>query len=435
MQPVIESQKAYVVTKGQAASILICMLVLLGINYADRTVLSVVLQQIKESLMLSDTQLGLIQTAFSITVGAVTIPLGWIIDRWSRRKMAGIMALVWSIATLLTGMATSFVGLIIARAAVGLGEDGFTSLGSGWLSVAFKKKQRSWVTGILGVGTIAGGAMGFIVGGMILKATGMWQAPFFVFGFIGIVFGIWAFYLKDYKSPKLEGEGQVIFSRAYFKGWAQLFQIKSFVLICVVGQVLWSFTYQTWIGWLPAFMMRSYSLDAETVGTTVGLAGLTGILGALAAGYLSHVWYQKNQNARIYVMTIAQFGFASFFFLANFFMGTLSVSVITLLLVGAMVSVGGIAAMIYALPQDISPVSHRFSAFAIQACLAFAFASLGPWLVGAVSDAAGGGAGGVREGLLWLVPSSVACVIAYVICWKYYPRDSASVSDAVLAEK
>jgi sugar phosphate permease len=80
MESPVEAKKTYEITKGQAASILIVMTVLFFINYADRSILSVTLQHIKASLLLSDTELGAIQTAFQIMVGAVTIPLGWLID-------------------------------------------------------------------------------------------------------------------------------------------------------------------------------------------------------------------------------------------------------------------------------------------------------------------------------------------------------------------
>ena len=153
-----QSQKTYKVTNGQKASILIVLMVLFIINYADRSILSVVLQQIKISLGFSDTELGAIQTAFQLMVGAVTIPLGILIDRWSRRKLAGIMAIFWSIATFLTGLCTNFISLLFVRAAVGLGEDGFTTIGSGWLSVAFSKAKRAMISGIFGIGGTGGSA-------------------------------------------------------------------------------------------------------------------------------------------------------------------------------------------------------------------------------------------------------------------------------------
>jgi len=123
MEPTADGKKLYQVTKGQAASILIVMTVLYLINYADRSILSVVLQQIKVALNISDTELGIVQSVFSVGVGLLTIPIAWLVDRWSRRKAIALMALLWSAATFATGLAKNFVSLVIARGFVGVGED------------------------------------------------------------------------------------------------------------------------------------------------------------------------------------------------------------------------------------------------------------------------------------------------------------------------
>ncbi len=427
-----QSQKTYSITNGQKASILIVMLLLMMINYADRSILSVTLQQIKVSLGLSDTELGAIQTAFQIMVGLVTIPLGWLIDRWSRRKLAAIMALLWSTTTFLTGLCTNFVSLLIVRAAVGLGEDGFTTLGSGWLSVAFSKTKRAIVAGIFGMGGTGGTALGMIVGGIIVTKTGMWQMPFFIFAIPGVILGIWALFLKDYRSPRQEGEAW--FNKQYFKGWIQCFKIKSY-LFTVLGHMCFGMMAFTWAGWLPAFMMRAYEITAAQAGSIVGSAALVGILGALAGGFIADAWYRKNKGARIYVMTIAQFLFACLVGAAIYFMGSIPIPAITAILFASMFVIGIATSIIFSLTMDVTPVSHRFSSYGVLATCVFVVGAMGPSIVGAISDAVGGGAPGIRTGFLWLLPVSFLAVVFYLINWKFYPKESQLVSDTVLAEK
>ncbi|MFA5065650.1 MAG: MFS transporter [Dehalococcoidia bacterium] len=427
-----QSQKTYSITNGQKASILIVMLFLLMINYADRAILSVTLQQIKVDLALTDVQLGAIQTSFQIMVGLLTIPLGWFIDRWSRRKLAAIMALLWSVTTFLTGVCQNFISLLFVRAAVGLGEDGFTTLGGGWLSLAFSKAKRSMVAGIFGLGGTAGTALGMIVGGMIVTATGMWQMPFFIFAIPGIIFGIWAFFLKDFRSVRKEGESA--FNKEYFTGWLGVFKIPSF-LLTAFGHMCFGMMTFTWAGWLPAFMMRSYDISAAQAGSIVGAAALMGILGALAFGFATDAWYRKNKNARIYMMTLAQFVFACMTGAAIYFMGSIPISAITIILFVSMFAVGGATSMIFAVTMDVTPVSHRFSAYGAFATIVFLGGAIGPSIVGAISDAVGGGAPGIRMGFLWLLPASFIAVILYGIEWIYYRRDSQKVTDDVLAEK
>ena len=433
MQSATESNKAYETTKGQAVSILIVMTVLYIINYADRSILSVVLQQIKVSLAISDTELGIVQSVFSIGVGLLTIPIAWIVDRWSRRKSVGIMALLWSSATFATGLATNFISLVIARAFVGLGEDGFSTSGSGWLSLAFKKEKRSIVTGIFGIGSVGGSALGLIVGGIIVAKTGMWQLPFYIFAVPGIIFGIWAFFLKDYKTVKSEGEAGL--SKEYLKNWIGLFKIRSFLFI-TLAQICFAAVYFTWIGWVPAFIIRAYNVDAAQAGTIVGVAALIGALGSVVGGFIADYWHKRNKGARGYMMAIVQFLNLVILGVIVYFMGVMSIPTLMILMIVQMFVVSFVNPLIFSLLPDITPPSHRMAGQGLMVTFAYvAGASIGPWVVGAVSDAVGGGAEGIRQGFLWLLPVALLCAVFYGINSKFYPADSARVSDRVYAEK
>lgn len=433
MESQMENQKTYETTKWQATSILIVMTILYIINYADRSILSVVLQQIKVSLLISDTELGIVQSVFSIGVGLFTIPIAWIVDRWSRRKSVGIMALLWSAATFATGLAWNFASLVVARAFVGLGEDGFSTSGSGWLSLAFKKEKRSIVTGIFGIGSVGGSALGLIVGGIIVAKTGMWQIPFYIFAVPGIIFGIWAFFLKDYKTVKSEGEAGL--SKEYLKKWVGLFKIKSFVFI-TLGQICFAVVYFTWIGWVPAFIIRAYNVDAAQAGSIVGVAALTGIVGSVLGGFIADYWHKRNKGARGYMMAIVQFLNMIILGFIVYFMGAISIPTLMALMILQMVVVAFVNPLIFSLLPDITEPSHRMAGQGLMVTFAYAAgAAIGPWVVGAVSDSVGGGAEGIRQGFLWLLPVALLCAIFYSINSKFYPADSAKVSDRVYAEK
>jgi len=432
MEPAVETKKAYQVTRGQAASVLIVMTVLYLINYADRSILSVVLQQIKVSLSISDGELGLIQSVFSIGLGLFTVPLAWLVDRWSRRKAIGIMALVWSVATFATGLARNVVGLVITRAFVGLGEDGFSTSGSGWLSLVYPKAKRGLITGIFGVGGVLGTATGLILGGIIVTRTGMWEMPFFIFAVPGIILGIWAFFLKDYASVKSEGEAGI--SRQYLVNFVKLFKIKAFTFT-TLGQVCFGLYVFTWVGWLPAFMMRAYNLDAAQAGTTIGVIALVAMLGSPISGLLADRWRRKNRGARGYMMALVQL--INFILLAVivYLFGSIPMPVLIALLGVQIMLVSMTIPLLFSLITDVTPASHRIAGQGLLVTLVYAATAVGPWLVGAISDIVGGGAAGIRGGFLWLLPALLLCVVFYTINSKYYPDDSERVSDQVYSEK
>ena len=112
---------------------IICTL-LFVVNYMDRQVFSAVLQPMKIDLGLTDAQAGGVATAFTLGMAIFSFPIAWMVDRWSRKKAVGIMALLWSGFTFLTGMASSFISLIIPRVLVGLGEAGFVPGGNALIS-------------------------------------------------------------------------------------------------------------------------------------------------------------------------------------------------------------------------------------------------------------------------------------------------------------
>jgi len=433
MESTADTKKAYQVTKGQAASILIVMTVLYLINYADRSILSVVLQQIKVSLNISDTELGVVQSVFSVGVGLLTIPIAWVVDRWSRRKAIAIMALLWSAATFATGLAKNFVGLVIARGFVGLGEDGFSTSGSGWLSLVFPKAKRGLVTGIFGIGSVLGTALGMILGGIIVVKTGMWQMPFFIFAIPGLIFGIWAFFLKDYATVKSDGESGL--SKEYLSNWIKLFKIKAYTFT-TLGQLCFGLVVFTWIGWLPAFMMRAYNLDAAQAGTIIGLIAIVAVVGSPIGGLIADRWQKKSRGGRGYMMALVQLMIFLALSVIVYFFGAITMPVLIALLVVQFIFVAMVNPLIFSLMSDVVPASHRMAGQGMMVTFVYtAGAALGPWIVGAVSDSVGGGAAGIRAGFLALLPVMLLAVIFYSINSKFYPDDSGRISDEVYSEK
>jgi MFS family permease len=339
---------------------------------------------------------------------------------------------MWSAATFATGLAWNFASLVFARAFVGLGEDGFSTSGSGWLSLAYKKEKRGLVTGIFGIGSVLGTAMGMIIGGIIVARTGMWQLPFYIFAVPGVIFGIWAFFLRDYQTVKDQGESGI--SKKYLTNWIGLFKTKSYTFT-VLGQICFGFYVFTWIGWLPAFMIRGYSIDAGQAGTIVGLIAVVAALGSPFGGWLADRWQRKSRGGRGYMMALVQL--VNFLLLGAivFLLGKISIPILVVLLALQMIIVAAVNPLIFSLITDTVPTSHRMAGQGMMVTIMYAIGALGPWAVGAISDSTGGGAEGIRAGFLWLLPVLLLCVIFYTINSKFYPDDSGRVSDLVYSEK
>ncbi len=94
-------------------------------NYVDRQIVAILLQSIKLDMGLSDTQLGLLSgLAFAIFYATLGIPIAYLADRMSRKKIIIVSLSLFSVMTIICGYAQNFAQLLLARIGVGVGVAG-----------------------------------------------------------------------------------------------------------------------------------------------------------------------------------------------------------------------------------------------------------------------------------------------------------------------
>src|SRR5437868_3572992 len=94
------------------------------ILYLDRNCMSIAESTIRNDLRLSKEQMGLVFSAFYLAYSLAQVPAGWLGDRLGARLMLVACVVLWSACTMLTGLATGLVTLLVCRLLVGLGEAG-----------------------------------------------------------------------------------------------------------------------------------------------------------------------------------------------------------------------------------------------------------------------------------------------------------------------
>ena len=169
--------KEYKTGGWRAHYVLIICTLLYAINYMDRQVFSVILQPMKIELGLTDAECGLASTVLILGMALFSFPIAHMIDRWSRRKSIGLMAMLWSGFTFVTGLATNFISVLVPRAFVGLGEAGFVPGGTAMISASYSKEKRGRALGIFHIAIPLGAAVGVMLGGIISAKFG-WRTPF-----------------------------------------------------------------------------------------------------------------------------------------------------------------------------------------------------------------------------------------------------------------
>ncbi|WP_291055796.1 MFS transporter, partial [Hyphomonas sp.] len=155
-------------------------------NFIDRMIIAVVGESIRQEFGLSDFQLGIMGgAAFALFYGGVGIPLARLAERVNRIGIVATATALWSLMTILSGAATGYIQLLLARMGVGVGEAGFTPPVVSLIADRFPPERRATVFSMIAVGVSVGGAIGVLAGGWIAQTYG-WRWAFVAAGAPGI---------------------------------------------------------------------------------------------------------------------------------------------------------------------------------------------------------------------------------------------------------
>ncbi len=178
----------------RATSLVLGMLcVMYFITYLDRVNVSTAASGFGPEFHLSNTEIGLVFSAFAYPYLIFQIIGGWVSDRFGSRRTLIFCGLMWAAATILTGFAGGLVSLLIARLLLGLGEGATFPAATSAMSRWVPKEKRGFAQGITHSAARIGNAVApaAIVG--IMSIYG-WRASFFVCGIISLIWvAAWAF--------------------------------------------------------------------------------------------------------------------------------------------------------------------------------------------------------------------------------------------------
>ena len=358
-----------------------------GLNYLDRYVAAATLPLILAGLAISDTAGGLLQSAFIVTYSLACPVAGWLGDRQPRMRLAAAGVLVWSVATIASGLAPTYALLLVVRAVIGIGEASYAVVTPSLLSDCYPPERRSRALGVFYAAIPIGTALGYVVGGLVGETWG-WRAAFFVAGAPGAVL---AFVLLALPEPARGGLDPVAARPATPLGLraslAALAARRSYV-VNTASQVIYTFAMGGLATWMPTYLVRERGLPLGEAATTFGLIlVVAGFGGTLVGGRLSDVLTRRFRNAHftlsgwslaaslVFTLPAVLVPSPAIFWPAMF---------VTLFLL--FVNIGPLnAAMANVLPADL-----RARGFAVATMVMHLLGdAASPWLIGVVSDRIG----------------------------------------------
>jgi predicted MFS family arabinose efflux permease len=392
-----------------SALVLAALTVISFFNYTDRVAVAVLIEPIKKSLQFSDVQAGLITgLAFALFYAVLGVPLGRLADSRNKVTLLVVCFLLWSGATALSGVATSFFGLFIARLLVGVGEAGCLPASFAIISERFTASQRPLVISIFHAGGRLGTALGMAGAGIAGEMLG-WRTTLIALGAVGVPVALLVGLALRGESAR---QPQVA---AKVKGPALATILKVPGLVPLITAIsLTSFATYGITQWLPAFLVRTYgaSLGAAGMwsGATTGVGGIGGTLaGGVAAAYL----IRRNPSWDLWLPAIV-YTAAAPLFLLSLFSPTL-VLASSFYFAATLVATSGGGVVLAAFQRFTEP-AHRATANGLMLMIsAVAGVGLGPLAVGIASDLLKPQLG--PQSLRWAL---AACTLGFIAASYFY---------------
>lgn len=350
------------------------------LNYVDRQILFSVFPLIKTDLNLSDSQLGILASAFMFVYMFAAPLTGFIADRKPRQYIMSFCAFVWSIATVLTGKANNYLHLFAARSFIGIGEAGFTAVAPSFLAERFKEIHRAKVLAFFGLALPIGSALGYLLGGVLGLKFG-WRAAFFIVGLPGaLLAALILFLLKDIRQVLPESK------KTQFKNYLSLLKNKPFLFICL-AQAMSTFTLGGLAAWMPSFMNRYYGFSVAQAGTVFGaITIIAGAAGTFLGGIFADKLLKKTKKAYYFVSALS-FAAAVPLGAASLLLTQINLYAAIVFLAAAIMFVFMPTGPINAAIVSTTDIKIRSMAFAVNIFIIHALGdAISPALVGGVSD-------------------------------------------------
>ncbi|QVW25663.1 MFS transporter [Pseudomonas hormoni] len=280
--------------KRRATLTFVLLCVMAFIMYVDRTNLAVAAPTISKELGFSNTNLGMMFSAFAIAYSCFMIPGGWFSDRIGSRKAMLLYGIIWSVATIATGLVSGLVVLVIARFVVGIGEAPIYPTAARMIARAIPITQRGTAQGMMHAsGRLANALAPLIVTFMIIQFS--WRMTFVILGVVTLIY-MFVMYFSLSESKKLveaTAAAPVAPVVAVPVNWPQMLRrVWPAAATCFChGWVLWFF-----LNWIPSFFTQRYGMDLTHTAMFSTFVLLGGTVGTAVGGMLSDWRFKVTGN-------------------------------------------------------------------------------------------------------------------------------------------
>jgi MFS family permease len=397
----------------------LCLLTAMNfVNYLDRYILPAVQERIKSEFHLTDSQIGSLTLWFFVAYVLSSPITGWLGDRFPRKPMIVIAALLIAGMNFFTASVHSYMSLNLRHAALGIGEASFGIFAPALLADYFAEDRRNAALTVFNVAIPVGAALGYLAGGIVGAHHG-WRMAFIVSAVPGAVIALLIlFFMREPKridgsTEKAKADKASVMSLATNK--AYLTSILGYAAVTFsLGGISW---------WMPSFLHRVDGRSIEAAGTIMGgITVVCGLGGTICGGVLAEWWSKRTPKALYFVPALSALlalppAMVCFFGPKNMTLPGLGVAVFLIFLGTGPVN----AATLNAVPANLRATAMAGQLFAIHV-FGDAFS---PKIIGIISDHSN-----LRLGLGATLVTFLLAAIIFFIGAKYAPPLSDRVEAA-----
>jgi MFS family permease len=281
---------------SSAARIVLLVTASVFINYIDRGNLATAAPLVQDDLHLTPGQLGALFSAFSISYVIFMPATGWLADRFGAKIVLGAGLAIWSLATLSTGFATGFVGLLGLRLLLGIGESCAFPCVTKIIADVVDVSRLGIANGVMGLGYLVGPAVGTLIGGYLMSIVG-WRMVFITFGVLSLL------WLLPWRTVVI---GTPIKTESISEPTPLFREILSQRALwgASLGHFASNYVYYFILSWLPFYLVKSRGFSIESMAAVASFGYVLNAGSALLMGWLADRWIKAGVSATLIYKSI-----------------------------------------------------------------------------------------------------------------------------------
>lgn len=400
------------VTSGKRTFYFIILYGLFVMDFIARVGVNAIFPAIQADLGLTDGQIGSLASVVLFGMAFFVLPISFIGEKKSPKKTISVLAFVWSIGSLLSGVASSFMILASARFMVGTGNSAYAPLSNSMITSMYKKAQWGKMIGIYNTAMTVGGAAGALIFAQLAAKFG-WRMAFIAVGVASLVFAILSLLLPDTKAAMdkatsakgAEPENKVTGKAAV----AVTLKNKALILTCLGGGLA-SMAGQGVNSYISIYMVRELGYSLSAGAAFIGALSLISALAFPIGGAVMDKWYKKDKRARVWLPAICAI-FCGTFYAIGFKTGVLPL----LVLAGFSYAFG--CTGFHTATQELVPAWFKSVSYGVYVIFIQFLGAIGPMVIGMISDATN-----LTTGLMALQLAQVGAILSLVVASVCYHR-------------